>query len=127
MGGHVLALDALLPRTRYHVTVEVTDEAGALHNGNDLLNRLYENVIWGQRSNFLSVPTDCPQRDERLGWTGDAQAILLQEAPALFGVLKENNLEFTTQTLRELSAAFFLGLNPQKIEALVARLSEIKQ
>jgi alpha-L-rhamnosidase len=35
------------------------------------LNRLHENVVWGMRGNFLSVPTDCPQRDERLGWTGD--------------------------------------------------------
>ncbi len=38
-----------------------------------MVNRLYENVIWGQRGNFLDVPTDCPQRNERLGWTGDAQ------------------------------------------------------
>lgn len=38
-----------------------------------LLNQLYSNIIWGQKSNFLEVPTDCPQRDERLGWTGDAQ------------------------------------------------------
>ncbi|MCA0218471.1 MAG: glycoside hydrolase family 78 protein [Actinobacteria bacterium] len=38
------------------------------------LNRLHENVIWGMRGNFLSVPTDCPQRDERLGWTGDLSA-----------------------------------------------------
>ncbi|MBQ8351179.1 MAG: family 78 glycoside hydrolase catalytic domain [Clostridia bacterium] len=38
-----------------------------------MVNRLYQNVIWGQRDNFLDVPTDCPQRDERLGWTGDAQ------------------------------------------------------
>ena len=37
------------------------------------ITRLHENVVWGQRGNFLSVPTDCPQRDERLGWTGDAQ------------------------------------------------------
>jgi alpha-L-rhamnosidase len=37
------------------------------------LNRLHENVLWSQRGNFVSVPTDCPQRDERLGWTGDAQ------------------------------------------------------
>lgn len=37
------------------------------------VNRLYENIVWGQRGNFLSIPTDCPQRDERLGWTGDAQ------------------------------------------------------
>ena len=40
---------------------------------NDLLNQLYENVGWGLRSNFLDVPTDCPQRDERFGWTGDTQ------------------------------------------------------
>ena len=38
-----------------------------------LLNRLHENVVWGMRGNFLDVPTDCPQRDERLGWTGDIQ------------------------------------------------------
>jgi alpha-L-rhamnosidase len=37
------------------------------------LEQLHSNVVWGQRGNFLSVPTDCPQRDERLGWTGDAQ------------------------------------------------------
>ena len=49
------------------------DRTGWLTTGHKEVNRLYENVIWGQRSNFLSVPTDCPQRDERLGWTGDAQ------------------------------------------------------
>ena len=38
-----------------------------------LVNRLCENILWGQRSNFIDIPTDCPQRDERLGWTGDAQ------------------------------------------------------
>ncbi len=49
------------------------DRTGYLTTGSKLVNRLYENVLWGQRSNFLSVPTDCPQRDERLAWTGDAQ------------------------------------------------------
>lgn len=39
----------------------------------DLVNRLHENVVWGMRGNFLYLPTDCPQRDERLGWTGDIQ------------------------------------------------------
>ncbi len=38
-----------------------------------LVNRIYQNALWGQRDNFLSIPTDCPQRDERLGWTADAQ------------------------------------------------------
>ena len=42
--------------------------------GNEKINQLYHNIIWGQKSNFLDIPTDCPQRDERLGWTGDAQA-----------------------------------------------------
>ncbi len=46
---------------------------GGFACGNDKLNRLYSNIIWGQRSNFIDIPTDCPQRDERLGWTGDAQ------------------------------------------------------
>lgn len=41
--------------------------------GHDLVQQLYENIVWGQRGNFLDIPTDCNQRDERLGWTGDAQ------------------------------------------------------
>ena len=41
--------------------------------GNADINQLYHNILWGQRSNYLDIPTDCPQRDERLGWTGDAQ------------------------------------------------------
>ena len=43
---------------------------------NPMLNQLHSNVIWGQRSNYLEVPTDCPQRDERLGWTGDTQVFI---------------------------------------------------
>ncbi len=41
--------------------------------GSEKINQLYHNILWGQKSNYLDVPTDCPQRDERLGWTGDAQ------------------------------------------------------
>ena len=44
-----------------------------LHTGNSMLNQLWSNILWGQRSNFVGVPTDCPQRDERLGWAADAQ------------------------------------------------------
>jgi len=47
--------------------------AGTFECSNDLINRVNRNILWGQRSNMHSVPTDCPQRDERLGWTGDAQ------------------------------------------------------
>ncbi len=43
--------------------------------GSSPVNRLFRNALWGMKDNFLEVPTDCPQRDERLGWTGDAQAI----------------------------------------------------
>ncbi len=46
---------------------------GAFTCSHELLNRLQQNIQWGQRGNFIEVPTDCPQRDERLGWTGDAQ------------------------------------------------------
>lgn len=45
--------------------------AGSFSCSDPLLNQLYSNVCWGMRGNFLSVPTDCPQRDERLGWSGD--------------------------------------------------------
>ena len=48
-------------------------EWGTFSCSNDDINKLYSNVWWGQRGNFLSIPTDCPQRDERLGWTGDTQ------------------------------------------------------
>jgi alpha-L-rhamnosidase len=44
-----------------------------LKTGSTMLNKLWSNILWGQRSNFVGVPTDCPQRDERLGWTADAQ------------------------------------------------------
>jgi alpha-L-rhamnosidase len=47
---------------------------GFFECSNPLLNQLQHNIIWGQKGNFVDVPTDCPQRDERLGWTGDAQA-----------------------------------------------------
>ncbi len=47
---------------------------GTLTTSDPLINQLQQNIQWGQRGNFLDVPTDCPQRDERLGWTGDAQA-----------------------------------------------------
>jgi alpha-L-rhamnosidase len=63
-----------------------------------LLNQLQHNIIWGQKGNFLDVPTDCPQRDERMGWTGDAQA---------FGRTAAFNLNvagFMTKWLRDVAA-----------------------
>jgi alpha-L-rhamnosidase len=62
------------------------------------VNRLHENVVWGMRGNFLDVPTDCPQRDERLGWTGDLQ-VFAPTAATLFDVRG-----FLTSWLRDLAA-----------------------
>ena len=58
---------------------------GWLKSGNAELNQLFSNIVWGQRGNFLDVPTDCPQRDERLGWTGDAQ-VFIKAASYFFDV-----------------------------------------
>lgn len=49
------------------------EQTGHIETSNPLVNRLFQNALWGQKGNFLDVPTDCPQRDERMGWTGDAQ------------------------------------------------------
>lgn len=53
-----------------------TPPTGAFECSEPLVNRLQHNIIWGQKGNFVDVPTDCPQRDERLGWTGDAQVFI---------------------------------------------------
>jgi len=58
---------------------------GEFECSNELLNQLHRNVVWGTRGNFLDVPTDCPQRDERLGWTGDI-AVFAPSAAYLFDV-----------------------------------------
>ncbi|KAI1372814.1 glycoside hydrolase family 78 protein [Hypoxylon crocopeplum] len=50
------------------------EEAGLFECSNSLINKLHKNVRWSMKGNFMSVPTDCPQRDERLGWTGDSNA-----------------------------------------------------
>jgi alpha-L-rhamnosidase len=58
---------------------------GEFECSNEMLNQLHRNVVWGLRGNFLDVPTDCPQRDERLGWTGDI-AVFTPTATYLFDV-----------------------------------------
>ena len=49
------------------------DTIGEIETSNEKVNQLFKNAMWGQKGNFLDIPTDCPQRDERLGWTGDIQ------------------------------------------------------
>jgi alpha-L-rhamnosidase len=70
------------------IAVVVSSElqrTGEFECSNELLNQLHRNVVWGLRGNFLDVPTDCPQRDERLGWTGDI-AVFTPTATNLFDV-----------------------------------------
>jgi alpha-L-rhamnosidase len=75
-----------------------TPPAGTFECSNPLINQLQRNIVWGQKGNFVDVPTDCPQRDERLGWTGDAQVFT---RTACFNM---NVAPFFTKWLRDLSA-----------------------
>lgn len=71
---------------------------GYLECSDETVNKLFKNIIWGQKSNFLDVPTDCPQRNERLGWTGDAQ-VFIRTASLNFDVER-----FFKKWLRDLAA-----------------------
>ncbi|GAB3825485.1 family 78 glycoside hydrolase catalytic domain [Kribbella italica] len=71
---------------------------GWFESSNETLDRFHENVVWGMRGNFLDVPTDCPQRDERLGWTGDIQ-VFSPSASFLF-----DSAGFLTNWLADLAA-----------------------
>jgi len=68
-----------------HVIRTDMEPAGSFECSHELLNQLQRNIVWGQRGNFLDVPTDCPQRDERLGWTGDAQ-VFIRTAAFNYGI-----------------------------------------
>jgi len=67
--------DVTLKRMKSIPVTSITKalETGTLTTGNELVNKLISNTVWGQMSNYLSVPTDCPQRNERLGWMADTQ------------------------------------------------------
>ncbi|MCA9872541.1 MAG: family 78 glycoside hydrolase catalytic domain, partial [Anaerolineales bacterium] len=71
---------------------------GTFECSNPLINQLQQNIVWGQKGNFVDVPTDCPQRDERLGWTGDTQVFI---RTACFNM---NVAPFFTKWLRDLNA-----------------------
>lgn len=73
------------------------ERTGQFSCSNELVNKLHENVVWSMRGNFLSIPTDCPQRDERLGWTGDIQ-VFSPTASFLY-----NSAGFLTNWLRDLA------------------------
>ena len=69
---------------------------GDFHCGNELVNQLYSNLSWSQRSNYVEVPTDCPQRDERMGYTGDGHVF------ALTGSYNYDTLDFWRNFFRDL-------------------------
>ena len=71
-------------------------EIGKITTGNALINKLIANTYWGQLSNYLSVPTDCPQRNERLGWTADTQ--VFAETGAFFA----NTYDFFRKWMRDM-------------------------
>ncbi len=77
-----------------HSDVERT---GYFECGDSMINKLYHSIIWSQRSNFFGVPTDCPQRDERMGWTGDMQ--VFQKT----GIYNMNIGAFTSRWLTSLN------------------------
>jgi alpha-L-rhamnosidase len=78
-----------------HSDMSVT---GSFESSSKLINQLQHNIQWGQKGNFVDVPTDCPQRDERLGWTGDAQAF---SRTAAFNM---DVASFFTKWLKDLAA-----------------------
>src|SRR5690606_9083476 len=85
------------------------ETTGTFTTSHPLINQLQHNIQWGQRGNFLDVPTDCPQRDERLGWTGDAQAF---SRTAAFNMNVNN---FFAKWLKDVEADQIDGRVPQVI------------
>ena len=85
MNAHTYAFDAVLHKVEgidgelnpedfvAEAISSATPENGTFVSSDSLINRLQSNIKWGMLDNFVDIPTDCPQRDERLGWTGDAQ------------------------------------------------------
>ena len=83
--------------TACHLTTDL-QQTGYFSCSDQRVNRLWQNIIWSQRDNYLDVPTDCPQRSERLGWTGDATAFTPTAA------FNSNIMSFMRKWLRDLAA-----------------------
>jgi alpha-L-rhamnosidase len=74
------------------------EKTGSFECSNPLVNQLQHNIVWGQKGNYLEIPTDCPQRDERMGWTGDVQVF----APT--GCFNYDSYTFLSKWLKDLKA-----------------------
>jgi alpha-L-rhamnosidase len=96
-----------------------TPRYGSFESSDPMLNRLYQNMKWTQRANFFEMPTDCPQRDERMGWTGDAQVYV---RAATFNA---DIASFYTKWLRDLNDdAWDYGAYPAYAPRPLARPNE---
>ncbi len=96
-----------------------TPRHGSFACSDPMLNRLYQNIVWTQRANFFEMPTDCPQRDERMGWTGDAQ-IYVRAA-----TFNADIASFYTKWLRDLNDdAWDYGAYPAYAPRPLARPNE---
>ncbi len=85
-GFRYIKIEGILDFNPQNITVKAIysdiSMKGKIETGHEKLNRLISNVVWGMKSNFVDIPTDCPQRDERMGWTGDTQ--VFSETACLF-------------------------------------------
>ncbi len=88
------------------------ERIGYFECGDTRINQLYHNIIWGQKSNYLDIPTDCPQRDERLGWTGDAQ-VFCRTAAMNFNVSNFFEKWFGDLRLDQTEAGAIWGVCPE--------------
>jgi alpha-L-rhamnosidase len=87
----------------------IPESVGRFECSHPLLNQLYQNILQSQRANFLEVPTDCPQRDERLGWTGDAQVFIRT------AILNADTQSFFRKWFTDLRDAQFEGGDMPKV------------
>jgi alpha-L-rhamnosidase len=90
--------DQLLEQFMGFVIHTDLEQTGSFQCSDELVNQLQRNIVWGQKGNFLDIPTDCPQRDERLGWTGDAQVFIRTAA------FNMNVVPFFEKWLQDLAA-----------------------
>lgn len=95
---------------------------GYFRCGNEKINQLYHNIIWGQKGNFLDIPTDCPQRDERCGWTGDAQ-VFCRTAAINFDVEKFFTKWLSDVRLEQREDGAVYGIVPDCLKNQKSRIS----
>ena len=95
---------------------------GSFVCGNEKINQLYHNIVWGQKCNYLDLPTDCPQRDERLGWTGDAQ-IFFRAAAINYDVERFFEKWLGDVALEQHKNGAVAGIVPHCLQGKVTRIS----